>query len=304
MSRIKSAIPQFDLYEDQTPYENPGFVHIEDIADRSRQNHWVIKPHRHGKMLQILFIYHGKTQVQIDDDTYDFEQGRIITIPPGVVHGFKFEPNTDGKVLTIAEPVFNAQAFKACKDYFEPVLNKPTTIEFSKENVLFDQITNHLNLLESELDKPNTGQELMLEWILNMLVMTLRRHLEDSNFKTLSGSSHGDLFAKYRQLLEENFRLQWSVKQYVDALHTSYSTLNRLCKETTGVSAKDLINNRMLIGAKRQLIYTQAPLNQIAHRLGFKDSAYFSRIFKKMTSLSPSAYRKQKFEQYHTVHEK
>lgn len=302
MRKLEPTIPQFDLYEDQTPYEDPGFVHLENIADRSRHNHWLIKPHRHGKMLQILFIYSGKTEVQIDEKKYHFERGQIITIPPGVVHGFRFQPNTDGQVLTIAEPIFSTESFKACKRHFDPLLSKPVITGFEKVNVLFDQICNQLNALSDELDKRDLGQELMLEWMLSILVMTLRRHLEDCNFKTLSGNNQGDLFAKFRQLLEDNFREQWSVKQYADALHTSYSTLNRLCKKTTGLPAKDLIINRMLIAAKRQLIYTQAPLDQIALRLGFKDPAYFSRVFKSKMLLSPSAYRKQQFEQFHTVH--
>lgn len=303
MTSDTSPIPQFDLYGEQTLYDNPGFVHIENIADRSHENGWVIKPHRHGKMLQILFIFSGKTWIEVDESHYAFDGGRIITIPPGVVHGFRFNPDTKGKVLTIAEPVFLSEKFRASKEYFDPVLSKPVIIEIENKNVLFDQLQNYLSLVESELKRDEIGQDLMLMWLLNMLVMTLRRQMEYANFRTFSGTTHGELLGKFRLLVEEHFRKQWSVKQYADALHTSYSTLNRTCNETAGLPAKELILNRMMIAAKRQLIYTQTPLDQIAHGLGFKDPAYFSRIFKKRSSLSPNAYRKLKFREFHTIHE-
>lgn len=303
MTHENQPIPQFDLYGELTLYDNPGFVHIEDIADRSQKNDWVIKPHRHGKMLQILFIFSGKTWVEVDDDQHNFNGERIVIIPPGVIHGFRFQPDTRGKVLTIAEPVLTSTSFRACKEYFDPVLSKSTIIQPANNIVLINQVRNYLNLLESELEKNGLGQEQMLEWLLSMLIMTLRRNLEYSNHRMISRSTHAGLLDKFREMIELNFREQWSVKQYANALHTSYSTLNRKCQEASGLPAKELIQNRMIVAAKRQLIYTQAPLDHIAHRLGFKDPAYFSRIFKKRTSLSPNAYRKLKFHEFHTFHE-
>jgi AraC family transcriptional activator of pobA len=303
MTSKNSSIPQFDLYGEQKLYDNPGFVHIENIADRSLENDWIIKPHRHGKMLQILFIFSGETWVEIDDTHYKFNDGRIITIPPGVVHGFKFKPNTNGKVLTIAEPVVLCEKFKTCKEYFDPILGKSVIIEIEKKSVLLNQLKNFLILIESELERNDIGQELMLVCLLNMLIMTLSRQMDLVNFRRISGTMQEQLLRKFRFLLEQHFREQWSVEQYADALHTSYSTLNRTCKATTGLTTKDHILNRVMIAAKRQLIYTQIPLDQIALQLGFKDPAYFSRIFKKRNSLSPNAYRKLKYREFHTINE-
>ncbi|MCC8154772.1 MAG: helix-turn-helix transcriptional regulator [Tannerellaceae bacterium] len=80
-------------------------------------------------------------------------------------------------------------------------------------------------------------------------------------------------------------------------LRLTSEELNTLCKEYAGVTAKQFLLDCKLTEAKRLLLYSNWHVNEIAFRLGFEDSSYFSRIFKKKTSLTPSdflkKYRKQ-----------
>jgi AraC family transcriptional activator of pobA len=82
------------------------------------------------------------------------------------------------------------------------------------------------------------------------------------------------------------------VSAYADALNISTSTLNRICHQSIGSNAKSMIRSRVIIEAKRRLEYTKQPLDQVAYYLGFKDPAYFSRVFKQSVNMSPSEYRK------------
>lgn len=290
-AQVETAIPKFGLYGESSLNQDPGFVHIEDIAARSGENGWLIKPHRHGKMFQILCIFEGKVEVQLDEIEHSLVGSWAITIPPGVVHGFRFQPNAQGVVLTLAEPLLSNQSYQDSRSIFEPLLGSFQTIQFRKKDVLFHQLTQYFTLIEGEFQRADTDYNMMLEWLVNMVLMTLKRQLENTQLQAYTGSASSQLLRSFRRLLEGEYKNQWTVQQYATELHTSVSSLNRLCKEAIGLTAKDIIQERVLVEAKRKLIYTRNTLDQTAYTLGFKDPAYFSRFFKRLEGVSPSEYR-------------
>lgn len=287
-AQIKAAIPKFALYGESSLNQDAGFVHIEDIAARSGENGWLIKPHRHGKMFQILCIFEGKVEVQLDEVEYSLVGSWAITIPPGVVHGFRFQPNAQGVVLTLAEPLLSNQNSQSS---FEPLLDSSQTIQFQKKDVLFNQLTQYFTLIEGEFQRADTDYNMMLEWLVKMVLMTLKRQSENTQLQAHTGSTSSQMLRSFRKLLEGEYKNQWTVQQYATELHTSVSSLNRLCKEAVGFTAKGIIQERVLVEAKRKLIYTRNTLDQTAYTLGFKDPAYFSRFFKRLEGVSPSEYR-------------
>lgn len=286
--QVKGAIPKFGLYGESSLNQNPGFVHIENIAARSGENGWLIKPHRHGKMFQILCVFEGEIEVQLDEDKHVLVGSWAITIPPGVVHGFSFQPNAQGVVLTLAEPLLSSQDSQSI---FETLLDSSQTIQFNKKDVLLSQLAQYFRLIEDEFQRTDSDYNVMLEWLVKMVLMTLKRQLENTQLQASSGSASSQKLRSFRRFLEGEYKNQWTVQQYATALHTSVSSLNRLCKEAVGLTAKDIIQERVLIEAKRKLIYTRNTLDQTAYTLGFKDPAYFSRFFKRLEGVSPSEYR-------------
>ncbi len=287
----QSGIPDFGLYGEASASQDPGFVHIEDIAARSRAIGWLIKPHRHDNMLQILCVFDGGLEVQLDDENHTLSGGWAITIPPGVVHGFRFNPDTKGAVLSLAAAHFSDDTYHRSRQYFDELVGSARIIEFNKQSVLFDQLRHYLNMIVGEFQHAETGHQLMLEWLVRMVLMTLRRQSDQHQLETSNSQPGSMMLKRFRALVEHKYRQQWKVQQYAMALHTSVSSLNRVCNECVGITAKSIIQNRVLIEAKRKLIYTQYPVDQIAYTLGFKDPAYFSRYFKKLEGLPPSAYR-------------
>ena len=293
-AQSERGIPHFGLYGESSVSRDPGFVHIEDIAARSREVGWRIKPHRHSNLFQVLCVFRGRLEVQLDEKSRSLAGGWAITIPPGVVHGFRFQPDTDGAVLTLAEPLMVDDGYQQSRRYFDDLTRTAQTIEFPDKSVLFDQLRNCLNLLAAEFQRAETGYQQMLEWQVKMVLMTLKRQFDHKRYQASVNKPNSEVIGKFRELLERNFCEQWNVQQYAVALHTSVSTLNRRCTECVGSSAKAIIQNRVMIEAKRKLIYTQYPLDRIAHTLGFKDPAYFSRFFKRVEGVPPVDYRRRK----------
>ncbi|TXH71347.1 MAG: helix-turn-helix domain-containing protein [Thiothrix sp.] len=294
MSRVQSQlIPQFALYGESNLSQQPSLVHIEDIADRSRANNWLIKPHRHTRLFQILLLINGSLQVKLEDQQHQLQGNWVVSIPPGWVHGFEFPADTQGMVLSVAAALLQAppQQFQGLAS----LLEQAHTVSFAEQDVLFAQFKNYLYLIRQELKQPSTGHETMLTWQIGALFMTLWRQVQYSTAQMHQNPKSIQVFQQFRQTLELHYREHWDVQTYAKTLHLSVSSLNRLCQEKAGNSAKGLIQERVLLEAKRRLIYTQEPLERIAESLGFKDPAYFSRFFKNLAGTPPSDYRKAKY---------
>ena len=100
-----------------------------------------------------------------------------------------------------------------------------------------------------------------------------------------------DLFRRFEALLERHYLAHWSVAQYANALSITPTHLSRIARAATGHAASQLIVERIVREARRNLVYTNLPVSTIAYALGFDDPAYFSRLFAKATGHSPRAFR-------------
>ena len=295
-----SAVPRFDLYGEADRPLGPGFVHIEDIAARSRRHNWLIRPHRHGKLWQMICLQKGNANVSLDASQVSLTGHWAVTIPPGTVHGFSFSPETEGWVLTLQENVLVSGDGQRARE-FDGLFHTPGVIEFSGHQVLFGQLSQYLSLLMTEFSRHQPGQEHMMRWLAKSVLLTLARQCAQMNLEQSGQSKRDGLMWQFRNLVEEHFRQHWRVADYADALNTSVSTLNRNCLDQHGQGAKHLIDARMLIEIKRRLIYTRESLDAVSWSLGFKDPSYFSRFFKKHTGTSPGAFRKEQYRQLGTT---
>nr|WP_067288020.1 helix-turn-helix domain-containing protein [Marinobacterium profundum] len=292
-SSDQAQIPHFSLYGEAGTIEDPAFVHIENITSRSSAHGWIIKPHRHGRMFQMICMFSGGVEVQLDEKVHKLEGPWAITIPPGSVHGFCFKPETLGMVLTLAEPMLSDASYSRSRPYFEPLLSTPMTIAFEQDGPQLAQLQRLLRQIESELNCPDTGRALMCEWLAHAVLMTLRRQLDLHGLSAEAANTPSATLAAFRQQVEAHFRDHWTVVEYANSLGTSAARLNRLCKQLLDKTAKAVPQSRLLLEAKRRLIYTRSNLDEIAYDLGFQDPAYFSRFFKRATGLTPGRFRSE-----------
>ena len=99
---------------------------------------------------------------------------------------------------------------------------------------------------------------------------------------------------KFNLLVEAHFRKEHSVSFYADQLNKSPKTLSNLFAIYNHKTPVQVIQERILIEAKRLLYYTDQSIKQITFDLGFEDAAYFSNFFKRHTSQSPLEFRNSK----------
>jgi AraC family transcriptional activator of pobA len=152
-----------------------------------------------------------------------------------------------------------------------------------------------LNIFVEELNTPDHIQNDMLMMLLKRLIIFITRLARSKyipNEKLYDDRL--DVFRKFNLLVEANHRTEHSVNYYAGRLNKSPKTLSNLFALYNQKTPLQVIQDRIVIEAKRLLYYTNKSTKQITYELGFEDPAYFSKFFKRHTSLSPQEFRSSK----------
>ena len=157
-----------------------------------------------------------------------------------------------------------------------------------KISILQDSFTN----IAKELKKDESLglRALLLCWI-RLAYITAFRSAHEGSTIFITHHHNTTKFRRYLSLIDEYHHEHWSLSQYAKKLHITVPTLNNICKEFGGRTAKQFITQRVLKEAEFNLRYTDLTIIEIAYLLGFKDSSYFARFFRRYADLSPKEYR-------------
>ena len=98
-----AGIPRYALYGEPERDAERDFLHVETIAARSSLHDWEIKPHRHRDLLQLLLMVSGGGELRYDGHLRQLRAPTLVVLPATVVHGFRFDTDTAGYVLTVSE---------------------------------------------------------------------------------------------------------------------------------------------------------------------------------------------------------
>lgn len=299
MKAPAAAVPVFTLYGGELSWPTPDLLHCESIAERSRLHDWEIRPHRHGDLAQLLYLRRGAARMEIEGRQTLVEQAAVQVIPPLTIHGFRFSTDIDGCIVTLAAPLLaNLQAHlgKQQTVLAQPGLYPLDEGELRHVDALFSAIA------EEYASAAAPGRDLLLQSLIAALAVWLSRRLAAQPSAERGqggprqggprGERAGEYLARFTQLLEAHFREHWAVEEYARRLDISTAHLNGICRRLHGHSALGLLHQRLLLEAKRNLIYTSLTVNQIAELLGFSEPAYFSRFFKRLTDTTPGAFRR------------
>jgi len=138
------------------------------------------------------------------------------------------------------------------------------------------------------------GYRLAMRGLLALIAVGVVR-LAASRARTGSVTLHpaDATVARLRTLVDEFFRKEHQLGFYAEKLSMTVDRLNDHVKRATGVTAGHLIRQRVLTEAKRQLVFTVQPIQDIAAELAFADPSHFARFFRKHTGMTPHAFRAQ-----------
>ena len=154
--------------------------------------------------------------------------------------------------------------------------------------------SNLLSSFREDFDvKDHLQGEMLRSLLKRMLILSTRMVKNDLPDPDIS-NIHMDIIRQYNLLVEQNFREKHQVKDYAELLFKSPKTLSNLFHKYGEKSPLLMIHERILLEAKRLLLYSDKSTEEIAYDLGYKDVGHFSKFFKKHEGLSPSRFKKEK----------
>lgn len=283
-------VPEFSLYGETRTEIVREFLHIEKISARSAARNWQIETHVHTGLLQLLFVFSGSTRIRLDNAEQDYGAPLAVVIPEGVIHAFKFLPDTEGCVLTLDAGGL-ASASPDGTQMFSVLRGGAEVIALSADDMA-GRIRGILEPIEAEFANPGAGSTTLYVWLVrSLLLLLVRATLRQEDAQPDDGMRA--TAQRFQQMIEQHHLEHWSVGRYAQHLNLSESRLNRLCEKRFGRTAFAMIQERLLLEAQRRLIYTGVPVSQLAYELGFSDPPYFCRFFKRLTGHSPGTFRGQ-----------
>ena len=291
ISDTLSAIPAFALYGEAA---EPGqeLLHIEEVQSRSSLYQWEISPHVHKGLYQVLWVQSGAVEVALDAVVQSLQGPLVIVVPPGVVHGFRFAPGTDGLVLSLTARFMVEGDFQAVGEAFRTVFASAAVLPMAEEALAASRLSALLRNLADEFALPGSTDSPVVLWLARSVVWHLAQIRPSSGDPRSNRALHQRTqFTRFLILIEDHFLQHWSLEQYAARMGLTTQRLNRLVRDVNGQSALEVVHERLTREACRRLRYIAAPVANLASEMGFDDAAYFSRFFKKRTGQTPLEFR-------------
>jgi AraC family transcriptional regulator, transcriptional activator of pobA len=289
------ALPLFHLYGDPPDDHAFDFIHVETLFSRSAVNDWVILAHRHRNLFQVMVIEQGGGEMTYESATLPLEGPSINLVPPTIVHGYRFRPETtSGYVVSFTEDVVQSQGERQ-----NDVLGALRRLAQDPVLLLDDNAREKLSgLCRAMLDEhllARPGYRLAMRAHLALFAVEIVRSAQSRQRSGMVTLRPTDATVDtLRALIEEHFRSERLVAFYADKLAMTPDRLNDHVKRTAGVTAGHLIRQRVLTEAKRQLVFTTLAIHDIAYQLAFSDPSHFTRFFRKQTGTTPQAFRESR----------
>jgi len=270
-------------------------IRLEDIIRRKDDlDHCPEKAHQVA-FYKLVFYTGGETEHLVDFVWHKVKKNTVICLSKGQVNAFKFNPDVKGYVILFTEDYFKKQLNNIPGDtvmrlftshLFSPKIQIPetsNTLSFVK--LLFEEFYP----LSGNYNKQNIVDSLYT--IIFSKIEELKKH--QTNY--LKESEKLSLFLNFQGLLKNDYTLSRNADYYAEKLNITYKHLNVVCKEVVNSTAKQFIDDFIILEAKRKLINSSIKSTELSYLMGFEESTNFVKYFKKLTGFTPNQFKKNHF---------
>ncbi len=243
--------------------------------------------HRHDFFF-ILFLNTGKGSHAIDFTEYQVLDNSIFFLRPGQVHQLELNADCTGYLME-----FNNEFYHPKNKSSSQRLRKASNKNYCKLEVnRFLKLQEILTHIFQEYTSREEGYLDIIKANLEIFFIEFVRQSQKPNSISNEISSYTqERFEEFLELLEKHITTCKQVSQYTDMMSLSTYQLNEITKTSIGNTPSELINEQIILEAKRYLLATPNQIKDIADHLGYEDVSYFIRFFKKHTRHSPEAFR-------------
>jgi AraC family transcriptional regulator, transcriptional activator of pobA len=248
-----------------------------------------------NNFFSLILITKGTGKAKVDFSEYNFGVNSLFSFYPYQPFMLSTKTNIEGFAIQFHHDFFCIHRHHkeiSCNGIlFNNIYQQPYIILDTAEKktflLLVDQIIEEIKARGLQHD------EVIISYLKVVLIAATRIKVEQQQVTLTAEIDSKQLFVlqNLKDAIEENFRLKHSAGEYALLLNLSTNALAKITKTYFNKTISDLIAERIIIEAKRELYLTKKTIKEIAYELGYEDEYYFSRFFKVNAEISPQQYR-------------
>lgn len=246
--------------------------------------------HRHDYS-SFFLLEKGSITMLVDNEYVTMTESSVLLIAKGQVHQPVESSDIGGWVMVFDEKILDPEILIS----LERSADRICFFQLNDEEMAFlnNFLVNIHSIAENTIDGP-FGKKL-LHGMVNTLYYKLANMywFEKTDDSNKYASRPMQITQDFKRLVRQHFKVIKKPASYAEKLHISVTYLNDTVKKTTGFPSTNFIQQEIIAEAQRQLLYSTKSVKEIAYNLGFVDSKYFIRLFSKLTSKSPTVFRKE-----------
>ena len=249
---------------------------------------------REQQYYQIILNRKEPVSVTVDGYKIQLEKDQVIFCTP--LNVVEIEKDTQGLLALL----FNRE-FYCIRDHDQEVScngflffgsSHPTIISLNnKDRESFDML---FHFFREEFETSDHIQGEMLRSLLKRLLIKSHRLVKKELPESILPGTQLDIIRQFNLFVEAHFRTKHSVSDYAELLFKSPKTISNLFHKYSNKTPLTAINERIILEAKRLLLYSDKTSEEISYELGYKEPGHFSKFFKKHMNCSPKEFRKKR----------
>jgi AraC family transcriptional activator of pobA len=243
----------------------------------------------------LIWIQGGSGKLQVDFSGYDFQANTLFSFSPYQPFMLEGDKHLTGIALYFHPDFYCVHIHQkevACNgllfnNAYEPPLTRIDAAASDTFNMLIKQ-------MKDEMHQQALAQNELLLSCLKILLITasrLKAEQQPGSLRLVKDVKEPFILQDLKYAIEKDFKKKHSAGDYAESLNISAKALTKISKAYFNKTPKDLISERIIIEAKRELYLTNKTIKEIAYELGYQDEYYFSRFFKTNAQVSPQMYR-------------
>lgn len=279
----------------QVRFHNPRLarvgVEVMSLQElRQREGAALAAPERVDFVL-LLLVEGGQGQHMVDFVEHSLQAGQVLLVRPGQVQQWRLRPVLEGQVVLVSAEALAPSVARAERETQWLALNDWPTVH-QAEAALFQAALGAVGRLRADIERFD-GSEVAAAIVRHELLALLLRLRRDhgTHHAQAPASRDAEIHRLFVGELEKRFQHRWGVIDFARAIGYSESTLSRACVATVGQTAKQVLDLRIALEAKRLLVHSPMTAAQVGHALGFSEPTNFLKFFRRMVGTTPLAFR-------------
>jgi AraC-like DNA-binding protein len=267
----------------------PAHFVIKTMEEIDNAHHGIADmPHRHN-YYTVIWSYEATGKHIIDFKEYTIEPQHIFFVSPGQVHQVITDPNPTGIVLLFNLEFLQKNSIK--EDFISNLKlfrDSTETPPMPINGQLQKQLANFVNGMMGSFHSENEMRFETIGAYLKLFLIECNGYcsLFPDFYNTQNIEVGRSILQRFKTSVENHYKSWHQVKDYAEQLNVTPGYLNEVIKSSVDVSAKDYIQNRLILETKRMVIFTDKSIKEIGFDLGFDDPSHFSKFFKSFANIS------------------